>query len=42
MRTHERPISSGDPRADELGDFYADMGDHETYDAHAVLVWLGY
>jgi hypothetical protein len=22
--------------------FLTDMGDHETYDAYEVLVWLGY
>lgn len=25
-----------------VSDFLTDMGDHETYQAHAVLVWLGY
>jgi hypothetical protein len=26
----------------DLGDFLAEMGDHETYKASAVLNWLGY
>lgn len=27
---------------DEVGTFLDDLGDHETYDAQAVLRWLGY
>ncbi len=28
--------------AKDLLDFWADLGYHETYDAQAVLAWLGY
>ena len=31
-----------DHGCDTSSDFLAEMGDHDTYDAHAVLVWLGY
>lgn len=27
---------------EDIQGFYDDMGDHETYDAQAVLAWLGY
>jgi hypothetical protein len=26
----------------DTSEFLSDMGDHETYDAQAVLDWLGY
>lgn len=26
----------------DLKEFYDELGHHETYDAQAVLVWLGY
>ena len=44
--THARAIqelrSHGVTDADDIADFHAMCGNHATYNARAVLTWLGY
>ena len=41
--THKRAMKElRDHGVTDLKEFYGDLGHHETYDAQAVLVWLGY
>jgi len=41
--THKRAIKElKDNGVTDLKEFYADLGHHETYQAQAVLAWLGY
>lgn len=41
--THKRAIKElRDHGVTETAEFYADLGRQETYQAQAVLAWLGY
>lgn len=44
--THARALTElrthGLTDAEDIADFHASLGEHPTYNAHAVLVWLGY
>ena len=41
--THKRAIKElREHGVTDLSDFYDDLGQQETYEAQAVLAWLGY
>ena len=41
--THKRAIKElREHGVTDLKEFYDELGHHETYDAQAVLAWLGY
>ena len=41
--THKRAIKElREHGVTETAEFYADLGHHKTYEAQAVLAWLGY
>lgn len=42
LRAIEELVEHGVTSEAETEEFYADLGHHETYQAQAVLAWLGY
>jgi hypothetical protein len=43
MITRDRALQEiRDHHCEDFGEFFADLGDREEYDAQSVLIWLGY